>query len=254
MKREAYHEKARKWVPDCGSCEAGVEDLRYAAKSRERWTPVVLLLKTRRGGMQREEIMKVNLRIGLPVWIDRMISWPVILYRRMKYGYAYRRIYLDEGMYTIVDPQDFYEFGGYNWYAGGHGTKYYAMRTVENEEGKITTVRLHREIMRPAEGNVVDHRDGNSLDNRRENMREATQRENMYNRKKRKNTSSRYVGARYDKERGKWASEIKHNGKKYFLGRFDSEIAAAKAYDAAAKKYRGEFARLNFPEEAKTGA
>jgi hypothetical protein len=98
-------------------------------------------------------------------------------------------------------------------------------------------------------GLLVDHRNSDSLDNRRTNLRLATHSQNQCNRRKRKNTSSRFRGVYFRKENRKWAAFISVAGKKIFLGYFDSETEAARVYDAAAKKYRGGFARLNFPEE-----
>jgi hypothetical protein len=71
----------------------------------------------------------------------------------------------------------------------------------------------------------------------------------MRNRRKKKNTTSQFVGVNFYKPSKKWDSRITHQGKRIKLGRFVSEIEAARAYDEAAKKYYGEFARLNFPEE-----
>ena len=70
----------------------------------------------------------------------------------------------------------------------------------------------------------------------------------MQNRRKIKNTASKYVGLWRDNRRNQWFARLTFNKKKIWLGSFDSEIEAAKAYDRAAKKYFGEFARLNFPE------
>jgi hypothetical protein len=163
------------------------------------------------------------------------------------YGYSFRRIYLGEGEWTIVDPADYYQFGNFKWYIGGHGTKFYAVRSVKIGPEQIKTVRLHREIISASEGLLVDHINGNSLDNRRANLRLATHAQNMHNRRKRKNTTSRFIGVYFDKERGKWVAQIKYQGERILLGRFDSEIDGARAYDEAAKKCRGEYARLNFP-------
>jgi hypothetical protein len=165
-------------------------------------------------------------------------------YRKHKYGSTYRKISLGEGKFTIVDPQDFYRFNIFNWCPQQNGPDIYAVRFVSNPK-KI--VSLHREIMNPPEGLVVDHRKGNGLDNRRANLRLATQSQNLCNKAKTKlKTSSRFIGVHFDKRRGLWAATIRHNGKSIWLGRSESEVEAARAYDSAAIKYHGEFARLNF--------
>jgi len=195
--------------------------------------------------------MVIQLRV--PDWVERICVWPVMVYRRWKYGYAYRRIYLGEGEWTIVDAEDYYRLGNFKWCVSGHGSQFYAVRNVKVGDERTRTVRLHREIIRAPEGLVVDHKNGDTLDNRRANLRVATQSENAQNRRKRKNTSSRFIGVCFNKERHQWAAKIKYQERTVWLGRFDSEIEAAKAYDEAAKKYRGEFARLNFSCEKYVG-
>ena len=171
-----------------------------------------------------------------------------MLYRKQKYGYSYRRIYLGEDEWTILDAEDYYRLNSFKWFLTGRLHKFYAARTIKID-GKTRIARMHRDIMNPPDNLVVDHRNSDGLDNRRQNLRLATKSQNGCNSRKRKNTSSVYIGVHLRKKQGRWEAEITHNRKKIWLGSFDNEIAAAKAYDAAAKKYHGEFARLNFPEE-----
>jgi len=191
--------------------------------------------------------MKVNLTIGIPSWLDRLCAWPVTAYRKHKYGYAYRRIYLGEGKFAIVDPGNYFGLNKYNWCLCDNGLQRYARRAFYDPKVGIKTESMHREIMKPASGRVIDHRNGDGLDNRRDNLRPATHSQNCFNRRKTKSkTSSRFVGVHFHENR--WRAYIKYSGKRIWLGRFINEIDAARAYDRAAIKYHGEFARLNFPE------
>jgi len=192
--------------------------------------------------------MRVNLTIGIPCWLDKIFVWPLLLYRLLRYGYTFRRICLGDGEFTILDPMDYYRLKNFNWYIGGNGKEFYAFRNVKVGPGKTKMVSMHREIMKPPGHLLVDHRNNNTLDNRRANLRLASHSENSYNRPKTKaKTTSQYIGIYLEKRTGRWTVKIRANGKRLWLGRFESEIEAAKAYDAAAKKYHGEFARLNFP-------
>jgi hypothetical protein len=107
---------------------------------------------------------------------------------------------------------------------------------------------MHREIMRPPDGFVVDHIDGNSTNNRRRNLRTCTRRQNLYNSRPRRG-KSKYKGVRYEKRTKRWVAEITHRGRKYHLGSFKNEVEAAKAYDRKARQLFGPYARLNFPED-----
>jgi len=186
------------------------------------------------------------IHIRIPIWLDLIFAWPVMIYRQLKFGYTYRKIYLDEGLWTIVDSGDYYRFARFKWCISGDKGKFYAIRgqMISPADSKIT--QLHRLIMDAPKGILVDHRNNDGLDNRRANLRLATHTQNQWNKRKIKNASSQFMGVSFHKKLRNWAAYINMAGKKIHLGYFDSEIEAAKTYDEAAKKYRGEFARLNF--------
>lgn len=114
-------------------------------------------------------------------------------------------------------------------FAGGFGRRVKAM--------------LSRAIMAPGAGLVVDHINGDPLDNRRCNLRVCTQKQNIWNRKKPKSNTSGFKGARLDKKTGKWIAYIAKNGRRWHLGTFRTPERAHRAYVAAAKVLHGEFAR-----------
>ena len=91
---------------------------------------------------------------------------------------------------------------------------------------------------------IVDHRDRNSLNDKIENLREANKSQNNKNTNSRKNTTSKFLGVHLAKNKF-WVAQIGNDGKQIQLGRFKTEIEAAKAYNEAATKYHGEFANIN---------
>lgn len=116
---------------------------------------------------------------------------------------------------------------------------------------------LHRLVMSPTDFEVVDHINGDKLDNRRANLRVCSQKDNMRNQKKRnyKNPSSPYKGVRLYKSRKSkpWASHIRIDGLgDIHLGYYPTSELAAKAYDSAAREYYGEYAQTNFPGTEKS--
>lgn len=150
---------------------------------------------------------------------------------------------------TIVDDIDavLAETGWRGKQSARHPVLYAQKRTT-----RLVTMLLHREVMERVLGRRlsseerVDHKNGDGLDNRRQNLRLATHAQNMCNRRPSRGSTSRFLGVHYDSSRGKWRAKIKPvNGRYEHLGRFDSEVEAAVAYNVAAAREHGDFARLN---------
>jgi hypothetical protein len=201
----------------------------------------------------KERIMFASLTIRIPVWLDRICVWPILLYRRLVFGQPYRRIYLGDGIYTKVDPDVYYEKCRFRWFLS-NGTKSYPARTIKTGPRKIRRSFLHREIIKPRKGKLVDHRDNDPFNNLRSNLRPATFSQNMSNRPKfKKKTSSKYLGVSWNKQHKKWGVKIRcmQKGRSILihLCYTGDEIEAARAYDMAALKYHKIFANLNFPRE-----
>ncbi len=153
-------------------------------------------------------------------------------------------INLSQNKMTIVDDEDFEFLNEWKWHLSSTPRHRYAVRNAL-VNGKKTIVRMHRILMGASAEWQVDHKNGNSLDNRRTNLRLCTHSENQRNQKAQCGTSSRFKGVTWDKSRNKWSAKIKVDKKQINLGRFSNEIEAAAAYDLAAIKYHKEFARLN---------
>ena len=192
----------------------------------------------------------IRMRIKVPEWLDRIFARPAMWYRKRKYGYAYRRIALVGGKYALVDQKDFYELNNLDWIIKEDFNSIYAVRFFKCPGKKSKLNSMHRFIYDAPAGLFVDHRNCNGMDNRRDNLRPATCSQNNCNIPKRKNTTSRFIGVHFAKREKKWVAQIEHTKKKIWLGYFADEADAARAYDAAAAKYHGEFARLNFPQLA----
>lgn len=149
---------------------------------------------------------------------------------------------IERGAVALVDDADFAWLNQWRWRVlkpprGG----LYAARTTTGRR----TLLMHRVILDAPRGMETDHRNGNGLDNRRQNLRLATKSENQHNQKPQtRPKSSRFKGVHLT-QGGKWAATIKTGGKVVYLGTFFSETEAAGAYDNAAKQRFGEFALTN---------
>lgn len=157
-----------------------------------------------------------------------------------------KQIPLSRGLFAIVDGDDFEYLNQWKWYCSATG---YAIRKewLGNINGKRTSkvIRMHRFVSLPQDGLSADHINGNKLDNRRGNLRNCTHKNNMRNIHKLKPHSSKYKGVSWDRFREKWKANITVDAQSIYLGRFTSEEDAATAYNFAAIKQYGEYAKLN---------
>jgi hypothetical protein len=144
----------------------------------------------------------------------------------------------------MVDDPDFPAVSKFRWHAQLRGRHVYAARNVSS--GRIKRLQYLHRFLLPGTPSV-DHINGDGLDNRRHNLRSATQQENSRAyRKKRIGVTSAYRGVSWDSEKARWVCRIRHNGKQLFCGRFDSEEQAARMYDYCAALLFGPFAQVNF--------
>lgn len=154
-----------------------------------------------------------------------------------------KMIPLSQGKFAKVDDDDFEWLSQWSW----HCKDGYATRSspifVDIHRRPIY---MHRVIVFAPKDKVVDHIDGDTLNNSKSNLRICTVRENSGNRKISKNNACGYKGVHFNKMSKKWQATLQVKSKKVYLGVYDTPEMAAQAYDEAAKKEFGEFARTNF--------
>jgi hypothetical protein len=144
----------------------------------------------------------------------------------------------------IMDIEDLPLLEGYLWSDSGKG---YPARALHPGH-----LKLHHLIMNAPDGMILDHKNGDRADCRKSNLRVATPHDNARNRGLNKNSKSGYKGVYMRSDSATWRASIRHNGKTINLGSYDDVITAAVAYNNAAIKYHGEFAKLNdIPNEYK---
>ncbi len=153
---------------------------------------------------------------------------------------------LTRGFVTLVSVVDAWTLRA-KWHAHKSDGTFYAFRTVHvvgsGREAAIRNSEYLHKIILPGHS-IVDHKNRNSTDNRRGNLRAATKSQNSVNSAYRGNTCFR--GVSFDRSRQKWVAQIGINRRHHHIGRYVDAVTAAKAYDCAALEYYGEFAVLNF--------
>lgn len=164
-------------------------------------------------------------RGGMVVWVE---------------GQECVKIPLTLGLSTLIERSDYDYVGRFKWCAQWNWKSFIVKR---HKDGKV--VSLHREIMGNPEGMVIDHINGNTLDNRRCNLRIATQTQNQRNEKLRKNNTSGFKGVHYSRLLKKWIASIQDGPTTAYLGAFSTPELAAEAYDLAATLKDPEFCSTN---------
>lgn len=155
-------------------------------------------------------------------------------------------ISLTQGQVAIVDPDDYAGASVYPWHANLIHGVWYAQHTTAGRY----VIGLHTFLTGFRE---VDHLNGNGLDNRLINLREAEGR-NSHNTHKHRDGASQYKGVSWFKRDQKWSAQIAIGGRKQHLGYFVVETNAARAYDETARQVHGKFGRYNFPEPGEQSA
>lgn len=151
-----------------------------------------------------------------------------------------KEISLTQGKITLVDDSDYVYLSQYRWYAKKSRKCWYAVRNIPTLNHKQTTMRMHRVILSAPDEMQVDHINGDSLNNKRSNLRLCTRAENGRNRGPNPNNKTGFKGVRFNKrnrERPYYAQ--------IHLGCYKTAKEAARAYDIAAIEHYGEFALTN---------
>lgn len=153
-------------------------------------------------------------------------------------------IYLHDGTEVFVDDED-YDYlvdAVESWSRNNE----YAIAAVRNGT-QTTQFYMHKMIMRAGKGQIIDHRDGNTFNNQKYNLRPASNTENIRNSKLRKDTNTGLKGVHYCNRDKRYIARIAIDRKRIGLGYFTDPRVAAVEYNRAALKYHGEFANLNKP-------
>lgn len=171
---------------------------------------------------------------------------------------AIREVVLTQGFVAIIDEADWPLVSQFKWHAAksSYGDYYYAAACIARSRAEAIGCKKHfklHQLLMGFPGLLIDHRDGNRMNNRRSNLRVATIAQNSRNSSKpRVPCSSRFKGVSWHRKHQVWQVFIQVNRKNKFLGHFKDEEEAGRVYDIAARFHYGQFARLNFPVEVTT--
>lgn len=151
------------------------------------------------------------------------------------------------GKDVMIDDDLFEWLNQWRWFYPPSGNRmfHYVSRNILKPKNK--TIIMHRLIMNTPTGMDTDHKNHNTLNNQRYNLRVCTRFQNMWNRLPEKGGTSKYKGVCWHKGHKKWVAQIILKNKHLHLGDFIDEVEAAKTYDCKAVELHGEFARINFP-------
>lgn len=144
-----------------------------------------------------------------------------------------KEIVLTQGMHAIVDDENFDCLNQFKWYAHKEGRLFYARRNSAMKNRYRNVILMHRIIVNPPHSTEIDHINGNGLDNRKENLRIVTTRQNQQNQHTKK--SSNFPGVSKTSNHKKWRTFIVLNGKQRYLGQYEKETEAATVYQIACK-------------------
>jgi len=167
-----------------------------------------------------------------------------------------KEVKLTQGYVALVDDEDYERVSQHKWCAriarrkDGSIQGVYAVHTTKtsrsNGKRKTTNHFLHKFILGSDETSEVDHRDNDGLNNQRYNLRKATKSDNQHNTRKQINNTSGYKGVYWHKRDKAWRAMVGMNSKLIYLGTYSTPEQAAAAYDEAARRLFGEFAKTNF--------
>lgn len=155
-----------------------------------------------------------------------------------------REVPLTKGYVALVDEEDYALVSRFKWMLNGNPKKRACCYAVTSDDSRVA---MHRMIIGARAGQVIDHANGDGLDNRRANLRPCTQQQNMRNRRISKNNQSGFKGVYRRAGERRFAAALTVDKKQITVGWYDTALEAGVAYDLAAKQLFGEFARLNFP-------